>query len=102
MKKLNYPENGIEAVCRKNIDGCVNKLTTAKNLCNLSIPGDFSYYSYLSNLSGTLTQYKREIDSINSQITDSNRSYEELCDDLTLDAKNIEISTIKQRNRLIY
>lgn len=101
MSKLFYPNDGIYKYCRNDIESCSNNLNDAYGNCNLDVPSNFCYKSYLNSLDSVIRNYCNEINNINSKLERTNNNYENLESDLCINTKKIETVKIKDRERMI-
>ncbi len=101
MTKLIYPNNGIYNYCRNDLENISSNLSNAIENCVFDIPNEFKYKAYLNNLNYLLSEYYKEINSINSKLRKTNDNYKILSDDLENDAKSLVAAKIKERDRMI-
>lgn len=101
MSKLVYPSDGIYKYCKNNIEACSSNLSNAISDCSFDIPSDFTYKSYLSELASVLSEYQKEINSINLKLQKSNNRFETLESDLINNTQKMVTAKIKERDRMI-
>lgn len=101
MSKLVYPNDGIFKYCKNDIDTITGSLSKIISNCTFDIPSNFNYKSYLSNLGNVVSDYHKEIRSINYRLQCSNNNYETLENDLTNNVKKMSTIKIDERDRMI-
>lgn len=101
MSKLVYPNNGIYNCSRNDIETVIGDLSRIISNCNLDIPSNFAYRSYLANLDSTIREYYNEIKSINYRLQHSDNNYETLENDLISNTKRMSTIKITERDRMI-
>lgn len=101
MVKLICPSDGIYNSSVDQIQSCINTLSRVANNCYFDIPGGFSQGGYLRGLSGVLNGYANQARAIDAKLKMSNNYYENLENDLQADVKNMEITKLEARDRMI-
>lgn len=101
MTKLTYPEDGIYKLTNSKIVDAKEHLSSAKKCCNFSVPSSFAYRTYLQNLDELLDDYEKQMNLVLEKVKKVSENYELLETDLENDAKTIERTKLKQRERLI-
>lgn len=102
MTRINYVEQGIYSYTKDDCKEIITNLSSAHSVAlSLSCPSNFSYKSYISNLDNTINEYYKEIIDIDAKIKFADTKYEEVTDEMTEGVLSLDISVLKDRDRLI-
>ena len=96
--KLVYPENGLKNKIDFKLDNVKKDLYNAKASCNYDVPSTFQYTSYVRGLYNLIGGYITEIESKLERV---DFNYSDLEDSVIRDNSAIEVSSIKERERMI-
>ncbi len=99
--RLVYPENGLKEKTGSQISDIKNKLYQLKSSCVYNVPSTFQYTSYVRGLYNLIGSYITEIEKIESKLERVDFNYSDLEDSVIKDNSAIEVSSIKERERMI-
>ncbi len=101
MSRLIYPSSGMSEYCKSYTKSCYDSLSQAISKCNFDIPSGFSYRNYLMGLDDNIRNYRNEIENIDFKISKVDGNFNTLSSDLESNAKAMEFTKIKDRDRMI-
>lgn len=102
MTKVYLDSQALKSYVSPKLEDGVYKLQKAYEIAKyLSIPGDFRYYRYLSNLKYELENFKRITESVNSWIDKSITSYEQDRIKMIEECNKIESQAIEERMNIV-
>ena len=102
MANLFYSEDeSVANAISGNVTDAVRMLSFAISECAMTVPNDFSCRSYLVNLPGTINSYIDEIKSIYNTAVNIDSAMSNLKNSMIEDNHKIDVSVMKERERLI-
>ena len=102
MANLFYSEDGtISNAISSNVTDAVRMLNFAISECSMTVPNDFSCRSYLINLPSTISGFIDEIYDIYNTTVNIDSTMNNLKDGMIEDNHKIDVSVMKERERLI-
>ncbi len=101
MVKLVYPKEGIKKYIINDLEMAKLNVSNAIKNNYFSVPSDFRYSRYLSNLKSDLNSYKKKVENIIDYVNQEALNYTICGESIISDNKTLEKDSVKKRDRLI-
>lgn len=102
MSKLKYNYNILNEIVKPNLENAINEMQATINASKMSIPRDFSHYSYLQNLPSIFISSKAKLSNCETWLINSINDINSTLEQIEQDTKNLEeIKLIEKNNSVI-
>lgn len=101
MTKLKYDYTSLVNTIKPSLSNSVISMKNAVNASNISVPSDFKYYSFLTNLDTSLNRHYTHLVELENWLSRSIEKTNQVLEEIENDAKMLDEPIIKEKSNSV-